>query len=113
MNTSARRSRYSGLLALNGVALAALVAVSLAPGAAAQNQPRTGGGSGGASARGRGDYTMVSAKIQGSLENAVFVIDSNNSEMLAIKWDGGRRAIVGLGHRDLAADAKKPGAKGR
>ncbi len=103
--THPNRSRHAGLLALNAAALAALALVSFAPGSAtAQNTP---------AARARGDYTMVSAKITGALESAVYVIDASNSEMIAVKWDSGRKAISGLGFRDLAADIKKPGAKGR
>ncbi|HVZ93581.1 MAG TPA: hypothetical protein VG797_03635 [Phycisphaerales bacterium] len=99
------RHRYAGLIALNAVAIALLALVSFTPGASAEQQPR--------STRGRGDYTMVSAKIQGQQESGVFIIDSSNSEMLVIKWDSGRRAITGLGYRNLTTDAGQVGPKGK
>jgi hypothetical protein len=86
--------RRAGLIALNAVLLAALGVVSFAPSAQAQR-----------GARARGEYTMVSGRVTGSSNHAIYVIDSANQEMIALTWNQTRKGLEGLGYRDLTADA--------
>lgn len=86
------------LLALNGVLVVALALVTFAPGAEGRQTA--------ARSRAPGQYAMVSARIQGASDDAIFIVDSANEEMIAIRWDRSRRAIDGVGYRDLAADAE-------
>lgn len=63
-----------------------------------------------ATLRARGDYTIVSGKTQGGNANAVYILDASNQELVALKWDTGRQSFVGIGYRDLDADARsQPG----
>jgi hypothetical protein len=83
-----------GLIALNAGLLVVLAAVSLAPQAQAQR-----------GARARGEYTMVSGRVTGGSNNAVYIVDSSNQEMIALIWNNSRKSLEGLGYRDFAADA--------
>ena len=90
-----------GLIALNASLLVALGFVALAGPAGAQNQPGT---------RVRGEYTMVAGEMQGGNSSAIYIIDSANQELIALRWDESRRTLMGLGFRDIDADSKlKPG----
>lgn len=91
-----RRRTYSNLIAINAVALAALLAVTIAPIADANNQSR----------RARGEYTMVSGRVQGLPESAVYIIDAANQEMLAVRFNRSRQSIEGIGYRNMADDAR-------
>lgn len=102
----------AGLIALNAVALAALAWVALAPAASAQNQ-RGGGGAAGGTPRARGEYTMVSGRVLSLTEEVMYVIDSSNAELLALRWDNSRKTLSGLGYRDISADSKRGSGKGR
>lgn len=93
-----KRRSYGGLLALNAVLLAALGFVAFAPGAAGQSS---------ASRRPRGEYTMVGGLVQGFSESAIYVIDSTNQELIALRWDRSAKSLKGIGFRDLAADARR------
>lgn len=93
------------LLALNAALLAGLAVVALAPSAGARqpaSAPTTG-------ARARGQYTMVSGSVQGRNEAAVYVIDAGNMEMLALRYDTGRKELQVMSRRDIAADSGRPG----
>lgn len=98
-----KRNRHTGLLALNGVLLGALALVSFAPGADAQREAR----------RARGEYTMVAGKVQGLTAAAIYVVDSNNAELLAVRWDQSRKTLAPMGFRDLNVDAKGAPGGGR
>lgn len=98
-----KRQSVRGLLALNGALLVALGIATFAPTAGAQ-QPQTP-----AAARGRGQYTMVEGALAGRSEAAVYIIDAGNMEVLALKYDLGRREMLHIGLRDLAADTGRPG----
>lgn len=91
------------LVAVNaalGVVLVALVA--MAP-STAIGQPSGG-------QRPRGDYTMVSGKTTGGNANTVYIVDAINQEMVALRWDAGRKTFAGVGYRDLNADGRtEPG----
>ncbi len=89
------------LLWINGSMLAALAVLFVLP-AGAQNA--TPGG------RARGEYTMISGKTSVGGNSAVFILDSVNQEMIALRWDSSRRSFAGLGYRSLDADSKiQPG----
>ncbi len=106
-------NRRRALAGLNIGLLLALVAVALAPGA-------RGGGIAGASAqpRTRGQYVMVSGRIDGATRNgasgdALYIVDSSNQDMIALRWNAGTRTLEGMGYRDLAEDARSSGGAGR
>lgn len=83
------------LLVINGFLLAGVLAIAFWP-QSATGQPAPG--------RIRGEYTMVSSKtIMGSAD-AIYVLDSANRELVAMRWDQGRRSLVGIGYRNLDAD---------
>lgn len=83
------------LLALNGALLVLVAGLALWPSNAA-GQPNPG--------RIRGEYTMVSGKTVMGNGDAVYVLDSANRELVAMRWDQGRRSLVGIGYRNLDAD---------
>lgn len=96
-----RSSSQRGVLALNIVLLAvlALVVVTRDAGAGA-GQPQ----------RARGQYTMVGGDIVGGNTNAIYVLDSVNQELVAIRWSESQKRLEGIGYRDLAADARASGS---
>lgn len=59
--------------------------------------------------RAQGQYTMVGARSQGAAAKAVYIIDSQNREMIAVRWNQGQNRIDGLGYRNLAVDADAQG----
>lgn len=83
------------LIALNGILLAGVLAITFWP-QSATGQP--------APARIRGEYTMVSSKTIMGNADAIYVLDSANRELVAMRWDQGRRSLVGIGYRNLDAD---------
>jgi hypothetical protein len=89
------RSRQ-GLIALNLALLTILAIMTFSP--LAEGQP-------GAS-RARGQYSMVSGEITGGTPHVVYIFDSNNREMVAVRWNNSRRTLDGIGFRDLNADSK-------
>ncbi len=78
-----RQKKYGALIALNAALVGVLLLVSLPSGATAQQQ--------GAASRGRGDYTMVAGQTQGSSEDAVWIVDAANEELMALRWDISRQ----------------------
>jgi hypothetical protein len=87
------------LVVLNGALIAVLGAVVLAPSSLAQRGSRA-----------RGEYTMVSGRIIGGNANAVYIVDSSNQEMIAVRWNESSKSLDGLGYRDISADAQtQPG----
>lgn len=83
------------LIALNAALLLVLGVVTLAPETHAQRVARV-----------RGEYTMVSGRIMGANTNAVYIVDAANQEFIAVRWNNTTRALDGIGHRDLRADAQ-------
>lgn len=94
-----------GLIALNLGAIALLAVVSFAPGLSAQTTP--------ARTRAHGQYAMLSGQFQGSSEDAIFLVDAANAEMLALRFDRSRRTLTSVGYRDMAADAQLRQRQGR
>lgn len=87
-----RNRKYGALIALNAALLGVLLLVGLPVGATAQQQP-----SGAAGTRGRGDYTMVAGRAQGSTEDVVWVVDAVNQEIMALRWDISRNDLQFIG----------------
>jgi hypothetical protein len=87
------------LLALGVLTIAAAMEGGPAAGMPADAQPP-------ASARPRGEYTMISGRIQGATTNAVYILDANNQELVALSWDRNRNRFVGIGYRSLLADGR-------
>lgn len=92
-----QRSRFRSLVALNAALIAALAVVTLAPAAGGQ-QPAAG-------ARARSQYTMLSGRIQGSTEAAIFIYDAGNLELIAVTYERSRRGLQPIGFRDVNADS--------
>ena len=99
--------RHTGLLALNGVLIVALGAVTLLPASEAGAQRSTAPGAD--IRRARGDYTMVSGQFQGLAESGIYIIDAANQELVAVRWDRSRRNLAPIGFRDLSFDARGAG----
>lgn len=97
------KRRYTGLICLNAVLLAALAAVTLIPDASGQRNNR----------RPRGEYTMVGGQVQGIPESALWLVDSTNQEMLVLRWNHSQKRLEPLGYRNLAADAANVGGQVR
>lgn len=87
-----RLSAQRGLIALNVILLGALGAVTLAPGATAQNR------------RPMGEYTLVGGSAQGVSGNVVYILDSTSMELVALRWDQTRKTVAGVGYRNLRDD---------
>lgn len=96
------KQTYRPLILLNALLLGVLALVTLAPGVSAQ-QPR----------RAKGQYALIDAKIQGSPEAAIFIVDSANQELLAVRWDRSRKALNSLGYRDMRRDEEMRTRGGR
>jgi len=99
------RRQVRALVALNAALLLALAGVALAPGALAQRSDAT--------QRGRGEYTMVDAEIQGVSSSGIFIVDGQNREMVALDWDQSRKVLDILGYRDLELDERQARGGGR
>jgi hypothetical protein len=82
-----------GLLALNGVALGLLAAITFSPAADAQFN------------RVRGSYTMVSGRSQGSLPYLVYIANESSREIVAVRYNVQQNTFEGMGYADLAKDA--------
>jgi hypothetical protein len=64
----------------------------------------------GQDARARGEYTMVTGRV-GSGRPVVYIVDSANQEMVALRWDTGKQNFTGVGYRNILTDARA--ARGR
>ncbi|MBL0870743.1 MAG: hypothetical protein IBJ18_09240 [Phycisphaerales bacterium] len=91
------------LVAVNMALLAALALASMTRGqSAAGNQPQ----------RGRGQYVAVPAKAQGLSTGVLYIADTANEELVALRWDKGTGSFEVVGFRDLVNDVAA-GGKGR
>ena len=86
------RPPWRGLLVLNVLLLAVLAAVTFGDRAEAQ-------------VRQRGQYTMVAGRANGAQGGVVFIVDSVNQELIGVTYSANARDLVGVGYRNLAADA--------
>lgn len=87
------------LLALNGGLLVVLGIVTLANTRAADAQPTTPN-------RARGEYTMVSGRMQGSTAAVLYLIDATNQEIVAASWDRNNNKLEPVGLRSLSDDSR-------
>ncbi|MEO1583264.1 MAG: hypothetical protein AAFR96_01675 [Planctomycetota bacterium] len=92
-------ARKHGVLIAVNAGLAAVVGVT----AMAPAQP--------GNERARGQYAIVGGEfLGGGGENAVFILDSTNQDLIAVRWDRTRQSLAGIGYRDLSLDAQeRPG----
>jgi len=96
-------SRHKGLVAVNAGLLVVLAGVVVTPMAFGQK----------AANRGRGDYTMVTAKILGAEQDGLYIVDSANQEMVCLQFDRSRQAMKFIGYRDLGADVRAASTRSR
>ncbi|MFU8827824.1 MAG: hypothetical protein ACNA8P_00130 [Phycisphaerales bacterium] len=82
---------YKGLLTLNVLLVAVLVLVSIGPSDSEAQQAN----------RARGQYSALSMAVTGSVSDAIVVIDANNQEMVALRWDASRRSLAGIDYVSL------------
>ena len=86
------------LLAANALFLTLLGVATLWPTPSADAQPNL-------QPRLRGEYTMVAGRtVMGGAE-VVYVVDTVNRELIAVRWDQGKKSLVGIGYRNLDGDS--------
>lgn len=56
--------------------------------------------------RARGEYTMVSGRTSSGGAHVVYVLDSANQEMIALRWDQAKSSMAGIGYRNLSSDGQ-------
>jgi hypothetical protein len=95
------RHRHKGLITLNVLLLVALAAVSLAPDAGAQN----------AADRPRGSYTIATGDLRGANADAIFIIDSSNQEVVAMRYSESAKSLEGIDYAPLTPAANRGGAR--
>lgn len=98
------KKSYKGLITLNIVLIVALVLVSIGPSESnAQNNNN----------RARGQYSALSMAISGSVTDAIAIIDANNQEIVALRWDASRRSLSGIDYVSLQDIANAGGGTRR
>lgn len=98
-----KTSQQHALIGLNALLLGLLAVVTLSPGAEAQAKR----------ARPKGQYGIVDGKFQGAQESAIYVFDSANQELIALRWDRSRKNLNAIGYRNIEEDAKNAEKGGR
>ncbi len=93
---STRDRQRNHLIALNAGLLLLLGVVTLAPMAQAQRGRQV--------RRAPGEYTMVAARPQGLSEDALYIVDASNMELLAIRYDQSAKSLKFIDYRDLNTD---------
>lgn len=95
--TTPIRRQSNALVVLNLVLLGVLALITLAPRAGAQlSDPNP--------TRARGEYTLVGGETQSGNANAIYVLDTANRELVALRWNASTSTLEGIGYRDLAQD---------
>ena len=97
IKTDKRRSRAGGLWVLNLVLLVGLGLVTVEPIAWAQSGSEAG--------RPRGEYSVVAGETVGGVASVIYVLDTVNREMVALRWNDSVKSLEGIGYRDLSKDA--------
>lgn len=92
--------QHRALITLNASLVGVLALTVLAPLGGVGAQPD-------AKARGRGNYTMVGGEYTGGSSNAIYIVDAQNQEMVAVFWSQSQKTLMPLGYRDLAEDARR------
>ena len=90
-----RLSHHAALIALNGVLVAALAAVSLSPGAEGQSR------------RSSGEFAVMSMDVQGGVEDVLVIADVLNGRLGFARWEQGQRRLAVLDGRELEADLER------
>ena len=57
--------------------------------------------------RSRGSYMLIGGEIQGGDANAIYVLDTINEELIAVRWNHSRRELEQLGYRDVRRDTSQ------
>ncbi|QQS07960.1 MAG: hypothetical protein IPK69_08040 [Phycisphaerales bacterium] len=91
----ARRGRVAMLVGVNAILVGGL-AMKWSPMAWAQDRSRP-----------RGEYTMVSGRLPSGGPEAIYVVDAANEEIVALRWDNGRQALVGIGYSQIGSEAEQ------
>lgn len=99
-STPVRGGAPTRLIAANA-ALLGLLAVLTIAGMQSPAEAQSG------TARGRGDYTILSGRYQGGTASAVYVVDSANQEVLALIWNRTKQELEPLGMRSMLADGQR------
>jgi hypothetical protein len=74
---------------------------------AALSQPVTAQpGERGQPLRAPGSYSMVAGQTLQGGPAVVYLVDGTNQDMLALRWDQARRAMVPVGYRSLSTDVR-------
>lgn len=95
-------TRRRWLIAAN-LGLAGAIAVAALSGPALGIQPQ---------ARARGQYTMVAGQVQGGgSASAIYITDSINEEIVAVRWNQSRNELDGIDYRNLVEDAQAGGER--
>jgi hypothetical protein len=81
-----------GLIALNLLLLAIFAAVSFVPETIAQT-PKSG------------HYISIPAKANSITSGIVYILDTDNQELVAVTWDHNNNRIATLGYRNIKSDA--------
>jgi hypothetical protein len=102
----ARRGRIAVLVAVNALLVCAAAAGLVASRAWAQP------GGPGFQNRPRGNYLMVSGRASGVSGNLIYVIDTINREMVALRYQRAAGRLEPIAYRNLTADSAQ-GASGR
>ncbi len=91
------RRQRKVLIGVNvGLLMAAAVVHWAASPGQAQSDPRS-----------RGSYLIIGGEIQGGDANAIYVLDTINEELLAVRWNHSRRVLEVLGYRDVRRDTSQ------
>ncbi|MFG0256336.1 MAG: hypothetical protein ACF8GE_00360 [Phycisphaerales bacterium JB043] len=96
-----RRAPINPLIVLNALLLAVLALVSFASHTDAQ------------SARQRGEYTMISGRVQGVVSDVVYIVDSRNQHIAAFQWNQAQRLFSPIGYSSIANDLEASRGGGR
>ncbi len=102
MRISAPQSRADrtlprALVALNLVLLAVLALITLVPKAGAQLGSSV-------DQRARGEYILVGGEPASGNSNAIYILDTANRELVAVRWNESTKVLEGIGYRDLSVD---------
>jgi hypothetical protein len=95
-NSNARQR----LIGVNIALLAALIGSAVLAQGRTSPPPASG-------ARTRGNYTVVSGRVQGSTGSVMYVFDAANQEIVAVRWDRNASRFETIGWRDVAGDSRQ------
>jgi hypothetical protein len=93
------------LVGLNAALLAVLAGVTIL-GAGSGTPASAQGPAEPGAPRGRGDYTMVAGRTQGSTADTIYIIDAANQDFIAMQWNRSAGRLEGVGYRSLGEDSR-------